>query len=335
MIKEALLYEKIDGLKVKCLLCAHQCKIEPSKVGVCKVRKNIDGRLHSLVYAQTIASNVDPIEKNPLYHFFPGTKAFSIATPGCNFQCGFCQNWQISQAPRIDIALKTRKLLPEEVVKKAKEYNCKSISYTYTEPTIFFEYAYETAKIAKEEGLYNNFVTNGYMSQKALKMIHPYLDGANVDLKSFRDDFYKKICKARLQPVLDSIALMKKLNIWVEVTTLIIPGQNDSQEELGDIAEFISSVGIDIPWHISRFHPDYQFTDYNDTSLEVLQRAGEIGKKAGLHYVYLGNVLDEPNTSCYNCQKPLIKRAYFSIEENKIEQGKCSFCKATIAGVFD
>ena len=335
MIKEALLYEKLDGKKVQCHLCAHGCIIAPERLGICKVRKNIGGRLQTLVYAETVAANVDPIEKKPLYHFLPGSNAFSIATPGCNFKCGFCQNWQISQAPNIDIKLKGRTLSPQEVVKQALANKCRSISYTYTEPTIFFEYAYDTAKIAKENGLYNNFVTNGYMSGQALEMIRPYLDAANVDLKSFRDDFYKNICKARLQPVLDSIALMKKLNIWVEVTTLIIPGQNDSPQELTDIAGFISSLGKDIPWHISRFHPDYQFTDYEPTSIEVLRRAKDIAKNAGLRYVYLGNVLDEPDTLCYNCQKPLIKRVYFSIEQENIKQGRCSFCGTRIDGVFD
>jgi pyruvate formate lyase activating enzyme len=225
--------------------------------------------------------------------------------------------------------------MPEDVVGQAKAQGAKSISYTYTEPTIFFEYAYDTAKQAKEEGLYNNFVTNGYMTGQALEMISPYLDAANVDLKSFRDDFYKKICKASLKPVLDSIRLMKELNIWVEITTLLIPGENDSREELADIAGFIAGLGKEIPWHISRFRPDYRFTDHKPTPIEKLKEAKGVGEKAGLKYVYLGNVQAEPDTYCHNCRKALIKRAYFAIEQNNIRQGKCSFCGTLVEGIFN
>jgi pyruvate formate lyase activating enzyme len=225
-------------------------------------------------------------------------------------------------------------LLPEQIVREAKKSKCMSISYTYTEPTIFFEYAYDTAKLAKDAGLYNNFVTNGFMTKEALDTIRPYLDAANVDLKSFSEEFYKKICKARLQPVLDSIAYMKKLGIWVEVTTLIVPGQNDSEEELAKIAEFIAGVGEDIPWHISRFHPNYQFTDYSPTSIEILRKAAQIGKRRGLRYIYLGNVLEGSDTYCYNCNKLLIKRTYFCMEKFEIKEGECLFCGAQIDGIW-
>ena len=333
MLKEAMLYEKLADNKVHCYLCAHQCKISPSGFGICGVRQNIDGKLNSLVYGAAIAANIDPIEKKPLYHFLPGTGSFSIATVGCNFKCGFCQNWQISQASKKDLGQATV-LEPEQIIKQAKLNDCKSIAYTYTEPTIFFEYAYDTAKLAKKEGIKNVFVTNGYMSKQALEAINPYLDGANVDLKSFREGFYSKICKASLKPVLESIKLMKKLKIWLEVTTLVIPGENDSLDELGDIAQFIASVGPDIPWHISRFHPNYKFLDHKVTSLEVLSQAYECGKKAGLRYVYLGNVLEGNDTFCYNCSKPLIKRNYYNISQNNIVDGKCRFCSTPLDGVF-
>jgi pyruvate formate lyase activating enzyme len=334
VIKQALLCQKLENNAVQCLLCAHKCKIASGQKGICGVRKNLKGELRTLVYGQAIAASLDPIEKKPLYHFFPGSSAYSIATLGCNFKCGFCQNWQISQVPQGEQLPKGKDLMPEEVVARAKAQGAKSISYTYTEPTIFFEYAFDTAKLAKENGLYNNFVTNGYMGKPALEMIHPYLDAANVDLKSFRDDFYKKTCKARLEPVLESIKLMKELNIWVEITTLLIPGQNDSKEELGDIAGFIASLGQGIPWHISRFRPDYRFTDHKPTPIEKLKEAKDIGEKAGLKYVYLGNVQAEPDTRCYNCQKTLIKRVYFTIEENNVKKGKCVFCGTVVDGVF-
>jgi len=288
-----MLYEKGEGGKVHCYLCAHNCKIASGQFGFCGVRQNTQGTLNTLIYAEVVAANIDPIEKKPLYHFLPGSVSFSIAAIGCNFRCGFCQNWQISQASRRSQKDKSRQgheLMPEEIVREAKDRRCESISYTYTEPTVFFEYAYDTAKIAKEAGLKNIFVTNGYMSKEALETINPYLDAANIDLKSFREEFYIKNCKARLQPVLDSIKLAKELGIWIEITTLIIPGQNDSESELSDIAGFIAGIGKDIPWHISRFHPDYQFLDQKPTPIETLKKAEDLGKKAGLRYVYLGNV---------------------------------------------
>lgn len=288
-MKEAMLYEKLPDKEVHCYLCAHRCKISEGQTGICRVRINKDGTLYSLVYGKPVAINIDPIEKKPLYHFHPQSLAYSIATVGCNFQCGFCQNWQISQElEQLDSLSKT--LLPQEVVDAAKATNCLSIAYTYTEPTIFFEYAYDTAKLAKQSGLYNIFVTNGYMSEEALKEIAPYLDAANIDLKSFREQFYLKNCKAHLGPVLDSIKLAKELGIWLEITTLIIPGENDSKAELTEIAEFIAAVSKDIPWHISRFHPDYKFLKYQPTGLEILKQAKTIGEACGLESVYLGNV---------------------------------------------
>ena len=292
MMQEAMFYNKAKGKEAQCYLCAHNCKIALGQFGFCGVRQNIQGVLNTLVYAQVIAANVDPIEKKPLYHFLPGSMSFSIATVGCNFRCGFCQNWQISQVSGQDNAREVYKLMPERIVEEAKKNHCQSISYTYTEPTIFFEYAYDIAKVAKQAGLKNIFVTNGYMSREALETISPYLDAANIDLKSFREKFYVENCKGHLQPVLDSIKLAKKLGVWIEITTLIIPGHNDSASELSDIAGFIASVGKDIPWHISRFHPDYHFLNQKLTPIETLKKAEDLGKKAGLDHVYLGNVKD-------------------------------------------
>ncbi len=332
-MKEAMLYEKLEDSYVRCLLCAHQCKIGPSNFGFCGVRKNIQGSLNTLVYGKPIALNIDPIEKKPLYHFLPGSSSYSIAAEGCNFKCGFCQNWQISQIPK-EAAASLNYIEPERVVSQAKFKGCLSIAYTYTEPTIFFEYAYDIAKLAKAEGLKNVFVTNGYMTKSALELINPYLDAANVDLKSFREEFYVKVCRGTLKAVLDSIKLMKKLNIWVEVTTLIIPGQNDSLKEIFDIAQFIANVGREIPWHISRFHPNYKFLDYECTPHETLKEAYNLGKKAGLRYVYLGNVPERCGTYCYACGKLLIKRDYFEISRNNIKNGKCSFCGIAVDGIF-
>ena len=348
-----MFYERGEGERVGCYLCAHNCKITSGQFGFCGVRQNIQGSLNTLVYAEVIAANIDPIEKKPLYHFLPGSVSFSIATIGCNFSCGFCQNWQISQASKRshpfrdrrshpfrgrlsqkDKPKQSRELMPEAVVGEAKARRCESISYTYTEPTIFFEYAYDTAKLAKGAGLKNIFVTNGYMSPDALKTLSPYLDAANIDLKSFREEFYAKNCKGHLQPVLDSIKLAKELGIWIEVTTLIVPGQNDSSAELSDIAGFIASVGKDIPWHLSRFHPDYEFLNQKPTPIESLSRAEDLGKKAGLRYIYLGNTLQDCDTYCYNCRKLLVKRSYFDIIENNIVEGKCQWCGKVIDGVY-
>ena len=334
-MKEALLYEKLDNHQVHCFLCNHHCKMIDQKFGFCGVRQNIGGILYTRVYGKIITSHVDPIEKKPLYHFFPGSTSFSIATIGCNFRCGFCQNWEISQNSVREGNYLGEEVSAEEIVRAAIKNKCKSISYTYTEPTIFFEFALDTAKLAKEKGLYNNFVTNGYMTEECIMMIKPYLDAANVDLKFFRDSSYRKICAASLEPVLNSIRLMHKLGIWVEITTLVVPAENDSQEELRDIAEFIAGVDKNIPWHISRFHPEYKFSEHKATEEVTLKKAKELGHKAGLNYVYIGNVYGFGNdTHCPHCKKVLIKREVFSVLEYSIKEGKCGFCDTTIAGFF-
>ncbi|HRT61143.1 MAG TPA: AmmeMemoRadiSam system radical SAM enzyme [Syntrophales bacterium] len=335
MLKEALLYDTLEENRVSCRLCSHRCRISDGKFGVCSVRENRGGTLYTHVYGRLIAQNLDPIEKKPLYHFLPGSTSYSIATMGCNFRCDFCQNWQISQVAEADpLGVRGRDVKPEEVVRQAKAAGSKSISYTYTEPTIYFEFAYDCARIAKAEGLYNVFVTNGYMTQEMLGMIRPFLDAANVDLKSFRNDFYKRLCKARLQPVLDNIKTMNEMGVWIEVTTLVVPGQNDSEAELKDIAAYLASVDVGIPWHISRFHPQYRMNHLESTPMKILNRAYEIGREAGLRYVYLGNVAGKLNhTYCYRCGNLLIERAGFSVRRYEAEGGKCPRCGTVQAGV--
>lgn len=335
MRKEAMLWEKTTRDVLHCFLCAHHCMIAEDAFGFCGMRRNIGGKLYTYAYGETIANHVDPIEKKPLYHFLPGSFSYSIATIGCNFHCGFCQNWVISQTSVRDGAAEGYELKPSEIVREALRNKCASISYTYTEPTIFFEYAYDTAILAHEKGLYNNFVTNGFMTKEAIEKISPYLDAANVDLKFFNDDSYKEVCKSRLKPVLESIENMKRLKIWIEITTLIIPGKNDSDKELKDTASFIAGVGKEIPWHLSRFHPDYKYLETPSTPLETMERARRIGRNAGLKYVYLGNVSDRGETACPGCGAILIERAGFSASILKdFKNGKCAKCGTAIEGVW-
>lgn len=335
-MREAMFYERREDNKVNCNLCSHRCSITESNRGICGVRENRGGKLFSLVYGKVVACAVDPIEKKPLFNFLPGSKAYSIATVGCNFRCGNCQNFDIAQLPKERNIIVGRDMSPEAVVSAAKRNDCASIAYTYSEPTIFFEYAYDVAKLAAEEGIKNVFVTNGYITKEALEKIAPYLDAANIDLKSFSDDFYKTNCGARLQPVLDSIKLYKKLGIWTEITTLIIPSMNDSEDELRKIAEFIKNeAGEETPWHITQFHPMYKLIDIPRTPVTTLRRAREIGLEAGLKYVYEGNVPGESgeNTYCPNCKKPLIRRFGYRIQENKIKNSSCTYCGTEIDGL--
>lgn len=334
MIREALFWEKGEGKGGQCHLCAHGCRIPAGAFGICGVRQNIQGVLYTLAYGQVVAAHIDPIEKKPLYHFLPGSRSYSVATTGCNFKCGFCQNWQISQAPVNGEGTPGRPLMPEQIVAEARKNDCRSISYTYTEPTIFFEYAYDTARLASAAGLANVFVTNGYMTRRALATIRPFLDAANVDLKSFRDETYRKLCKARLQPVLDTIAAMRELGIWLEVTTLIVPGENDSDAELGQIARFLARIDPEIPWHISQFHPDYRLPDHPFTPVATLRRARELGREAGLRHIYLGNVREGTDTACPRCQEPVVERGYMGLGRLLLKEGRCPACGAPVGGVW-
>ena len=336
-MRPALFQEAVDGGAVRCGLCSHRCLILPGKRGICAVRENRGGLLVTLVYDRIIARNIDPIEKKPLFHFLPGSRSFSIATPGCNFHCKHCQNADISQLPRERGGMVPGEAVaPADIVSAAVQHRCASISYTYTEPTVFFELACDTAKLAREKGVRNVFVTNGYITPEALREIRPYLDAANIDLKGYTDDLYRNVCGARLQPVLDSIRLYRELGIWIEITTLVIPGHNDSEAELGQIAQFIRSVGADVPWHVTRFHPTYKLTDQPRTPLDTLKRARQIGLDAGLRYVYEGNIPGEgEETICWNCRRAVVKRFGFSVEQINVTEGKCNFCGSRIDGVWE
>lgn len=335
-MKKAMFYEAMAENRVRCNLCNHRCKIQEGKRGICSVRENRSGTLYSLVYGKVIAEHIDPVEKKPLFHFLPGSRAFSIGTVGCNFRCKYCQNFDISQYPHNhggEIIGQDR--TPEQIVAAAKSAGCETIAYTYTEPTIFYEFAYDTAILAQKEGIKNVFVSNGYMTPEAARQIGPYLDAINIDIKSFTDNFYKEICGARLNPVLETIQLMKELDVWMEVTTLIIPGLNDGEQELRDIASYVKSIDPNIPWHVSQFYPTYKLLDRPPTSVATLRRAREIGMEEGLRYVYEGNIPGEggENTYCYACGTMLIERYGLELIQNRLQDGKCSKCGTKIDGV--
>jgi len=328
------------GTRVRCDLCAHRCLIAEGRRGVCQVRENRGGTLYSLVYGELVAQAADPIEKKPLFHFYPGSYAFSIATVGCNFSCTFCQNADISQGPRDGLQLRTRHATPEQVVEAAIRTGCASIAYTYTEPTVFFEFTYDVGRLAHERGLHNVYVTNGYMTPEMLDRVTspdgpPLLDAANVDLKAFTDAFYRQQCGARLQPVLDNLVTMKRRGVWLEVTTLLIPGLNDSEDELRQIASFIrDELDADTPWHVSRFYPTYRLLDRPPTPVSTVLRAREIGLEAGLHYVYTGNIPGQgsEDTICPACGAVAIARRGFEVIANRASGGRCGACGAPIAG---
>ncbi len=315
---------------MKCLTCAHFCRILPNKKGICGVRKNIGGKLFALNYGKAAAFNIDPIEKKPFFHFLPGSYSLSVAAVGCNFQCLSCQNWDISQEFKNKKEIPGRNLSPEKIVKTALNNKLPSISYTYTEPVIFLEYALDTMKLAKDAGLKNSFVSNGFMSRESVKAAIPYLDAVNIDIKSFSDDFYKKNCGAKLQPVLDTAELMKKSGVWLEITTLVIPGLSDSKEMFKEIAEFIKEkLGTETPWHISRFSGSisWKLSNLPETPVETLKIAYEIGKKSGLKYVYTGNApgLPSEDTFCPKCRVLCIDRTSYLVHRYD-KQGKCPKC---------
>ncbi len=335
-MKEAMFYEKQKETEVACHLCAHNCHIKDGQRGICAVRENQKGTLYSLVYGKVISLNSDPIEKKPLFHFLPGSTSLSIATAGCNFRCKHCQNYEISQFPRErKFQIPGTDMQPEEIVNAAYETGCESISYTYTEPTIFFEFAYDCARRAHAKGIKNVFVSNGYTGADATKSIAPYLAANNIDLKG-SDKLYKELCGAKLNPVKETIRLMKELGVWVEVTTLVIPDYNDSDQDLTEIASFIASVDPSIPWHVSQFYPTYKVLDKPRTPFETLKKAMEFGYSAGLQYVYVGNVPGESgeHTYCPVCRDILVRRIGYRILENRLEGNRCPACSHVIAGVW-
>lgn len=334
-MKEAMFYTRESDNRVRCGLCRFRCLIASGARGHCHVRENRDGTLYSLVYGKVCAEHLDPIEKKPLFHVMPGSNSYSIATVGCNFRCRHCQNYPISQVAA-NGHIPGEERAPDTIVKNALASGCRSIAYTYTEPTVFFEFALDTARLARQAGLLNVFVTNGYISSEALAAIAPYLDAANIDLKGFSDGFYRDIVHARLSEVLDSIIEYRHRGIWVELTTLIIPGLNDSERELQGIATFIvDNLGVDTPWHVSQFYPTYQMTDRPRTPPETLRRAVDIGMTAGLRYVYEGNVPGRggENTICPSCAALLIERYGYVITANRIVNATCPDCGAAVAGI--
>jgi pyruvate formate lyase activating enzyme len=324
-----------DGA-IRCVACAHRCLIRPGRAGICHVRENRDGSLVTLVYGRAVAANVDPIEKKPLFHVYPGSAAYSIATLGCNFHCLHCQNWSISQAVGPARPIPSFALSPRRVVDAALASGSRSIAYTYTEPTVFIEYVLETARLAREAGLANLLVTNGYQTPEALDLLAPLVAAANVDLKSFDDRFYRRVCGARLAPILETLAGMRERGIWLEVTTLLIPGLNDDPAALAALARWVATeLGPETPWHVSRFFPTYRLTDLDPTPVATIERAVEIGRAAGLKHVYSGNVSDgDENTRCAGCGETLIRRHGFSARPTAaLTEGRCARCGRALAGI--
>jgi len=336
--QEASYYVPAEDGQVICGLCPHRCRIAPGRRGICGVRENREGRLVSLVYGKPAACHVDPIEKKPLFHFLPGSSAFSIATVGCNLSCPFCQNHELSLSWRRRAHLSGFETSAEKVVQETLASGCESVCFTYSEPTIFFEYMLDIAKLAKEKGLRTTMVSNGFIEREPLRELAAVLDGANIDLKSFKNSTYREILKAELKPVCETIATLPSLGVWTEVTTLVVPGMNDTEEELREIASFIASCGRGIPWHVSRFYPQNKWSHLAPTPVESLRRALDIGKEAGLKYIYVGNVPGErsESTFCPECGRVVIERYGFSISSIELKPGGyCKFCNTLIEGVFD
>lgn len=345
---DAKLYSNLPNKMVQCQACAWKCKIRDGQTGICGVRQNRAGKLDLLVYGKAVGMHLDPVEKKPLFHFLPGSTALSFGTLGCNFGCEFCQNWEMSQGLRQHatsdmrqaIDIQSEEWKPKEIVNKALELRAKAIAYTYNEPTIFAEYAHDTAVLAKKAGLKNIFVSNGFESKETLEYMKGYLDAINIDIKSFREDFYRKYCKAKLAPVLETVKRAEEMGIHVEITTLIIPGENDSESELKQIAEYIGQVSPAIPWHVTAFHPDYKMTNLPETPDKTLLQAYKIGKQAGLKYVYMGNILDTKHatTYCPECSTDLIKRTWHEVEITDnfdANEGVCTKCGERIEGVWN
>ena len=334
-LARALLTESFEDGSVRCNACAMRCLVRPGRPGICGVRENRDGTLVSTVYGRAVAVGLDPIEKKPLFHVAPGALAYSIATVGCPFHCTFCQNWEIAQAPRLGLDLPTRSLPPAKAVDEALTAGARAIAYTYVEPTVFLEYALDTAREAHAAGLLNVFVTDGYATPEAIGLLRPYLDAANVDLKSFDDAFYRKLCGARLAPVLDALRAYRAAGAWVEVTTLVIPGHNDDPGELRALAGWIATeLGPEVPWHVSRFFPAHKMLDVPPTPPATLRRAAEIGREAGLAHVYVGNApqLEMEDTRCAGCNRVLLERQGYRVFDRLGPGATCPGCGRALAG---
>jgi len=334
-LKEASFYTKLDNKNVQCQLCPRRCFIPPGKRGYCEVRENREGTLYTMVYSKPVAIHLDPIEKKPLFHFLPSTSAFSVATAGCNLSCKFCQNWEISQARPEEVEYFD--ITPEALVERAVASGSPTIAYTYTEPTIFYEYMLETAKLARAKGIRNIMHSNGYINEEPLRQLAKYLDAADIDLKGFSDEYYAKFTEGTLDPVLRSLKILKEAGVHIEITNLILPGYNDDEASIRKMCLWIKeNLGPDVPLHFSRFFPMYKLTSLNPTPLATLEKARQIAMDSGLRYVYIGNLVGNPaeNTYCPRCKKLIIERKGYFVLQNKIRDGKCSFCQEEIAGVW-
>jgi len=334
-LKEAKYYIQMDNKKVNCQLCPRRCVIPEGGRGYCTVRKNIKGKLYSLVYGKPVSIAVDPIEKKPVFHMLPGSLSFSFATAGCNLRCVHCQNWQIAQVLPED--LKSYDLSPEQIVDMALKSGSKSIAYTYNEPTVFYEYMLDCAKLARKKGLKNVWVTCGYINPDPLRELCQYLDVGRVDLKGFSDEFYKKIAGAELAPVLRTLKILKEEKVWIEIINLIIPGYNDDIREIKEMCLWIkNNLGTDYPLYFSRFHPEHKLRMVPPTPVETLEKARKTAMDVGLKYVYIGNVSGHAgeNTYCSKCKKILVHRVGYSILENNIKDSMCPFCGQKIPGLW-
>ena len=334
--KLSLYQEKAKGNNVRCHICPHNCLIHEGEMGICKTRVNIEGDLYSIAYGNPCSISIDPIEKKPLFHFLPGERVYSLATAGCNFRCLNCQNWQISQAsPR---ELDHYDLMPGEIVEQAIAHHTKLIAFTYTEPTVFYEYMYDTAKTAHEKGLRTVFISNGYINQQPLLNLCPYLDAANIDLKCFDDAIYRKLDGGCLQPVLNTLKTLKEKGVWLEITNLLVPTYTDNTDMIEKMCHWLVENGFsDTPLHFSRFFPNYKLTNLPPTPESLLVQAKEIAEKAGIKFVYVGNIpsLNDENTFCPHCGRTVIMRNCFTVTKNYIYEGKCNFCSESIAGVWE
>jgi pyruvate formate lyase activating enzyme len=331
--KEALFYDKLTDKLVQCHICPWNCMIKEGDLGFCRARKNINGTLYALGYAAPCAVHIDPIEKKPFFNYHPGSEVFSLASAGCNLRCKFCQNWEISQSSPLET--QNYDLSPRDIVKEALKEHCRFIAYTYSEPTNFYEYMLDICKLAKKRGLKNIYHSNGYINPEPLKALCHYLDAANIDLKGFSEEYYQKICGAHLQPVLDTLVTLHKQGVWLEITNLILPGENDDPEMIKAMCQWImANLGPDVPLHFSRFYPTYQLKNLPPTQIRTLEQARDIAISAGIHYVYIGNVIGHPgeSTYCPNCHKTVVKRVGFSVIETHITAGKCAYCGYPIAG---
>ncbi len=335
VLKPAEYWQPLENNAVQCALCPRRCFIEPGQKGFCRARKNISGKLYTLNYGEPVAMHLDPIEKKPLAHVYPGSKSFSIATAGCNLRCKFCQNWEISQ---LDPEEAQVEFVPaEEIVTMAKSSGAQTIAFTYTEPTIFYEYMLDIAKAARKEGISCVMHSAGFINEEPLRQISKYLIAANIDLKGFSQKYYSSFCEGNLENVLNTLKILKEEGVWVEITNLLIPGANDSEEDLRKLCAWVKeNLGPDTPIHFSRFYPMYKLTDLSPTPLTSLIRAKTIAKEVGMHFVYIGNVPEQigEDTHCPYCQKVLIKRIGYNVLENHIVKGKCAFCGKDIAGIW-